>query len=211
MTITPQIVSAGCGAPLPRATQWLAPIQAACDKYEINTPLRIAAFLATVGVESARLTALSENLNYSAEGLLAEFSKYFDEQTAQQYANKPPMIANHVYANRMGNGDEASGDGWRYRGRALIGITFHDNYVLCGMGINLPLLDHPELLEQPDNSALGAAWFWSNSNLNQWADAGNFLAVSRAVNFGNPNSKAIPNGYSQRLALYAAAKKALNV
>ena len=211
MQLTSSIIAAACGATPARAAQWLAPLQSACAQFEINTPLRAAAFLAQCGVESARLTAVSENLNYSAAGLLSTFPTHFDETEAQQYANKPPMIANRVYANRYGNGDEASGDGWKYRARALIGITFHDNYVLCGLGVDLPLLDQPELLEQPDNSAVAAAWYWSNRNLNALADAGNFLAVSRAINLGNPNSTGTPNGYSQRLALYGAAKHALGL
>ena len=102
MNLTSNIIGAGCGAVPARATQWIAPLQTACDKFEINTPLRVAAFLATIGVESARLTAVSENLNYSAAGLLSTFPSYFDEDEAQQYANKPSMIANRVYANGMG-------------------------------------------------------------------------------------------------------------
>jgi putative chitinase len=204
MQITTQIVQAGCGSSVLRAAQWVAPLQAACDKYQINAPLRVAAFLAQCGVESARLTAVSENLNYSAAGLLSTFPTHFDEAEAEQYANKPPMIANRVYANRYGNGDEASGDGWTYRARALIGITFHDNYVLCGLGIDLPLLDQPELLEQPANSATAAAWWWANHNLNALADAQQFQQITRAINGGL-------NGYSERLALYTAAKAALGI
>lgn len=204
MQLTTQIVQAGCGSSVLRAAQWVAVLQAACDKYQINTPLRVAAFLAQCGVESARLTAVSENLNYSAVGLLSTFPTHFDEAEAQQYANKPPMIANRVYANRYGNGDEASGDGWTYRARALIGITFHDNYVLCGLGIDLPLLDQPELLEQPVNSATAAAWWWANHNLNALADVQQFQQITRAINGGL-------NGYSERLALYGAAKHALGI
>lgn len=204
MQLTSTIVAAGCGATQSRAAQWVSPLQAACDRFGINAPLRVAAFLAQCGVESARLTAVSENLNYSAAGLLSTFPNYFDATTAEQYANQPQKIANHVYANRYGNGDEASGDGWKYRGRALIGITFHDNYVLCGLGIDLPLLDQPELLEQPDDSALAAAWWWSNKNLNALADSGNFQQITKVINGGL-------NGYSERLALYAVAKKSLGL
>ncbi|MFD1557107.1 glycoside hydrolase family 19 protein [Paraburkholderia silviterrae] len=204
MNLTPQIISAGCGAPLPRSAQWTQPLQAACDKYSINTPLRVAAFLAQIGVESARLTAVAENLNYSSEGLLSTFPNYFDEQSARQYANKPPMIANRVYASRMGNGDEASGDGWKYRGRGCIQVTGRDAYVLCEMGLELDLLNHPELLEQPANAAMSAGWFWGNSNLSALADAANFQQITWAINGGL-------NGYSQRLALYGAAKKSLGI
>jgi putative chitinase len=210
VNLTTDIIVAGCGASPARAAQWLQPLQAACDKFAINTPLRVAAFLAQIGVESARLSAVSENLNYSAVGLLTEFSKYFDEAEAQQYANKPPMIANRVYANRNGNGDEASGDGWLFRGRGM-GITGRRNYTLCAMGVELDLLNHPELLEQPANAAMGSAWYWFNRNLNALADVGNFLGLSKAVNLGSATATGTPGSYSQRLALYTSAKKAMSL
>jgi putative chitinase len=210
MQLTTSIIAASCGAAILRSSQWVQPLQAACDKYQINTPLRVAAFLATYGIESARLTALTENLNYSAEGLLATFPKYFTAEQAQQYAHKPPMIANRAYANRNGNGDEASGDGWLFRGRAM-GITGRRNYLLCGIGIELDLTTTPALLEQPSDAAMASAWYWYNRNLNALADAGNFLGLSRAVNLGSSTAKAMPNSYSERLALYTAAKTALGV
>jgi putative chitinase len=204
MTLTAQIIAAACGSTILRASQWTVPLQAACDRYSINTPLRIAAFLAQCGVESARLTALSENLNYSATGLLTTFPKYFNAVEAAQYERQPQRIANRVYANRYGNGNEASGAGWLYRGRGLIGVTFHDNYAACGKAIELPLADHPELLEQPCNAALSAGWFWDSRDLNKLADAGRFEGITRAINGGL-------NGYSERLQLYSAAKAALGI
>jgi putative chitinase len=212
MNLAQQIVSVGCGAPQSRAAQWLAPIQAACDKYAINTPLRVAAFLAECGVESAYLTAVAENLNYSAAALQAEFPHEFPSAAiAEQYARQPERIANRAYAGRNGNGDEASGDGWAFRGRALLQITGRSNYLLCGMGIDLDLLNHPELLEQPANSAMAAAWYWSNRGFNVPADAGNFLGISRAINLGSANDPGTPGSWPQRLALYGAAKKAMGV
>jgi len=211
MQLTTPIVAAACGAAVLRAAQWVQPLQAACDQYEINTPLRVAAFLATCGVECARLTALVENMNYSAPGLESTFGKYFAAGEIQEFANKPQQIANRVYANRNGNGDEASGDGWAFRGRGVIGITGRTNYTLCEMGINLDLTNHPELLEQDANAAMAGAWYWDNRNLNALADAGNFLGVSRAVNLGSANSAGTPGSYSERLALYAAAKTALGI
>ncbi|WP_254217463.1 glycoside hydrolase family 19 protein [Burkholderia multivorans] len=204
MKLTAAIVAAGCGASSARAAQWLEPLQDACDAQQISTPLRAAAFLAQVGVESARLSAVSENLNYSAEGLLSTFPKYFTEDEAQQYARRPPAIANRVYAGRYGNGDEASGDGWRYRARGLIGITFHDNYQLCGVALGLPLVQQPDLLVDPANAAMSAAWWWKAHGLNALADAGQFQQITRVINGGL-------NGYSQRLYLYGAAKKALGI
>jgi putative chitinase len=211
MQLTVQIVSASCGAAVLRSAQWVAPLQTACDKYEINTSLRAAAFLATCGVECARLTALVENMNYSAAGLESTFGKYFTAAEIPEFANKPPMIANRVYANRNGNGNEASGDGWTYRGRGVIGITGRTNYTLCALGIDLDLINHPELLEQDANAASAGAWYWFNRKLNALADAGNFLGVSRAVNLGSATSKSMPNSYSERLALYTAAKTALGI
>nr|DAG73200.1 MAG TPA: Chitinase A [Caudoviricetes sp.] len=204
MNLTAAIVAAGCGASPALATQWLAPLQAACNARQINTPLRAAAFLAQIGVESARLTAAVENLNYSAEGLLATFPKYFTEAEAQQYARRPPAIANRVYAGRYGNGNEASGDGWLYRGRGLIQITFHDNYQLCAVALGLPLVQQPDLLAAPANAAASAAWWWAAHGLNALADAGQFQQITRVINGGM-------NGYSQRLYLYGAAKKALGI
>lgn len=189
MELTAPIVAAGCGATVLRSAQWVAPLQGACDKYEINTPLRLAAFMATVGVESGRLLWTAE---------------LWGPTLAQQEYDPPS-------AKAKGLGNTDAGDGFKYRGRGLIQVTGKANYAICGLALNLPLIDHPELLQQPDNAALSAAWFWHNSNLNQWADAGNFLAVSRAVNLGNPNSKAMPLEYSQRLALFGAGKKALGI
>lgn len=204
MNLTAQIIAAGCGSTILRASQWTVPLQSACDRYFINTPLRIAAFLSQVGVESARLTALSENLNYSAEGLLSTFPKYFNAVEAAQYEHQPQRIANRVYASRYGNGSEASGAGWLYRGRGLLQVTFKANYASCGKAIALPLDSHPELLEQPCNAALAAGWYWDSRDLNKLADAGNLAGITRAINGGL-------NGYSERLALYSAGKKALGI
>ncbi|MGU7784871.1 glycoside hydrolase family 19 protein [Burkholderia sp. PU8-34] len=220
MQINSAIVSAGCGATQLRSAQWVAPLQAASDKYSINTPLRVAAFLATFGVESGGLSALVENLNYSADGLAETWPTRFavnltvtpkrPNDLANHLAHNQQAIANTVYANRNGNGDVASGDGWNFRGRGM-GITGRRNYLLCGIGIDLDLIAHPELLEQPGDAAMSAAWYWANRNLNALADAGNFLGVSRAVNLGSATSTATPNGWPQRQALYASAKTALGV
>lgn len=189
MNLTIAIIAAGCGSTQLRAATWLNPIQSACNAYAINSPLEVAAFLATIGVESWRLLFTAELWG----------------PTAAQQEYEPPSEK----AKALGNTDP--GDGERYKGRGLIQITGKANYAICSLALNLPLLDHPELLQAPDNAALSAAWFWSNNNLNQWADAGNFLAVSRAVNLGNPHSMVMPNGYSERLALYGAAKKSLGL
>jgi len=185
MNLTAPIVAAGCGATVLRSAQWIQPLQAACDKYDIGTPIRVAAFLATVGVESGRLVYVKEIWG--------------------------PTLAQQEYEGRADLGNTQPGDGERFMGRGLIQVTGRRNYLLCGMGINLDLLAHPELLEQRDNAAMSAAWYWHNRNLNALADDGNFIGLSSAVNLGNPNSKAIPNGYSERLALYGAGKKAVGL
>jgi putative chitinase len=209
--LTSTIVAAACGSTQLRAAQWTAPLQTACDRFDLGTEMRVAAFLANVGVESARLTSVVENMNYSAEGLLSTFPSHFTEAEAQEYAHQPPRIANRVYADRNGNGDDASGDGWTYRGRALLQISGRRNYQLCGLGIGLDLVNHPELLEQPANAALAAGWYWASRKLNTYADGGLFLQVCKTINLGSSGAPGTPGSYSQRLSLYGAAKKALNI
>jgi putative chitinase len=140
--------------------------------FEINTPLRLAHFLAQCGHESAGFKAVNENLNYSAGALQSVFRKYFpDESTAAQYARKPEMIANKVYANRMDNGDEASGDGWKFRGRGYIQLTGKHNYTKFGQAINENIIANPDLVATK-YPLLSAAWFWSSNGLNKLADEG---------------------------------------
>lgn len=202
MNLTASILQAGTGCTAAAAAKWLPAIQAACDRYQINTRLRVAAFLAQIGVESAALTAVVENLNYSAQGLLATWPTRFTEQTTTQYARQPQAIANYVYAGRNGNGPAASGDGWSFRGRGLIQITGRANYQACGLNLGLDLVNSPALLESPANAALSAAWYWTNAGCNALADAGNTQAITRAINGGL-------TGYPQRLQLYGAALKAI--
>lgn len=187
MNLTAPIVAAGCGATVMRASQWVQPLQAACDKYAIATPLGVAAFLATVGVESARLV----------------FVKEIWGPTLAQTAYEPPSKK----ASELGN--TQPGDGARFCGRGLIQVTGRRNYTLAAIGLDLDLLNHPELLEQPVNAAMSAGWYWFNRKLNALADAGDFLGVSRAVNLGSATSKAMPNGWVDRAAFYGAAKKVL--
>ncbi|WP_110947430.1 glycoside hydrolase family 19 protein, partial [Pseudomonas bohemica] len=161
---------------LPNARQvagvFVPALNTAMGKYQIVTPARIAAFIAQVGHESAQLTVLVENLNYSADALRKTWPSRFSESLAAEYARKPEQIANITYASRMGNGAPASGDGWKYRGRGLIQITGKDNYRKCGDALALDLINSPELLEQPQHAAMSAAWFWSVNGLNSLADTG---------------------------------------
>jgi putative chitinase len=158
------------------------PLAEACEKFEINTPQRLAAFIAQVGHESGNLRFVKENLNYSAQGLRKIFPKYFpNDQLAMQYQRNPEAIANRVYANRMGNGPEDSGDGWRYRGRGLIQLTGHDNYHKCMADLEV---DDPEYFETPEGAVYSACWFWNTRNLNAVADTGDIKKMTKLINGG---------------------------
>lgn len=139
-------------------------------KFNINTKERVCHFMAQVLHESGNFVAVKENLNYSSAALLAVFKKYFNATTAKQYERQPERIANVVYANRMGNGDTASGDGWKYRGRSFIQITGKNNYKALSVALGVDFVNHPELLELPKYAMLAAGWFWSTCNLNKVAD-----------------------------------------
>ncbi|HEJ2200336.1 TPA: glycoside hydrolase family 19 protein, partial [Pseudomonas aeruginosa] len=157
----------------PRAGVYVGPLNRGMTRFGITSPVRAAAFLAQVGHESSQLTRLVENLNYSAQGLAATWpSRYVgaDGQPnalAQRLARNPRAIANNAYASRNGNGDEASGDGWRYRGRGLLQITGRANYRAAGAGLGQPLEQEPELLEQPEWAVISAAWWWASHDLNE--------------------------------------------
>ena len=190
----------GCSGTV--AMTWCDPVNAVIQRFNLDTRMRTAAFLAQVGHESTRLTRLVENLNYSAEGLVATWPKRFDAKLAAQVARKPEQIANIVYADRLGNGSQASGDGWEYRGRGLIQITGKSNYRDCGAVLGLDLLKTPSLLEIPTNAAMSAGWFWSMNGLNALADAGQFETLTRRINGGL-------NGLADRKDLLARAMRVL--
>ncbi len=163
---------------------WHAQIWKACQDKQITKVLRLAAFLAQVKVESGSLAFVVENLNYSASGLLNTFPKYFDQTSAAAYARQPEKIANRVYGSRMGNGNEASGDGWKYRGRGLIQLTGKDNYTkLTQLGVSC-LGDNSSYLETKEGAARSAAAFWGMRGLNELADRGDFTEITRRVNGG---------------------------
>lgn len=142
------------------------------EKFQINTPLRLAHFLSQAGHESGGFKISQENLNYSVKGLVNIFKKYFpSEGIAADYAKKPEKIANRVYSGRMGNGNEASGDGYKYRGRGDLQLTGKDNYVAFFKAIGLDPNSDPNLVATT-YQLLSAAWFWSKNNLNKIADTG---------------------------------------
>lgn len=182
--------------------EWLHALILEMEKAEINTPLRQSAFIAQVAHESQGLTKFEENLNYSAERLVIVFPRKFTVETARGYARQPERIANLVYSNRLGNGDEASGDGWKYHGRSPIMLTFFSNYQRCGEEINEPILDNPDLLLSPEIGCKVATWFWNDKDLNILADNQNFDAITRKINGGL-------NGKDDRDQYYAKAKRVL--
>lgn len=179
--------------------------QSLFNKFNVNTHLRLSHFFGQAMQESSLKPRL-ENLNYSASGLQDNFKKYFPTVAlAQQYARKPEAIANRAYANRMGNGSEASGDGWKYRGRGIFQITGKNNYAALtryaqSLGMNVDYVKNPDLLLNEADSLIGALWYWNANGISQYADKDNCLAVSKIINLGNPNHKSMPNHYKERLA-----------
>jgi putative chitinase len=155
-------------------------------KFGINTPIKLAHFLAQCGHESGGFKVTSENLNYSAEGLKTTFKKYFPTvQAATPFAKNPEKIANKVYANRMGNGNEASGEGYKFRGRGFIQLTGKDNYKAFGAAIGIDLISNPDLVAT-NYALLSAAWFFHKNSLRKCIDASaaSVLAVTKSVNGG---------------------------
>lgn len=138
---------------------------------------------------------------------LTDGVKRFTAQTAGAYARQPEKIANRVYAGRMGNGPESSGDGWRYRGRGLIQLTGRDNHRAVGLALGLPLVEQPELLEQAEHAAQSAAWWWAKHGMNELADAGRIQDIGSVINTGQPGR--VPHGAAERKALYDLALKVL--
>lgn len=198
----------------PVAGVFVSALGPAMARFGITSPVRQAAFIAQCGHESQHLTKVSESLYYRDAERVARLFKYgFDLnrngrvdpaeiEDAKRYLCNSEKLGNRAYAGRMGNGPEASGDGYRYRGRGLIQITGRDNYRLCGQALGLPLLDRPELLEQPEYAALSAAWYWWDRGLNDLADAGLFDGISRKINGGDV-------GLADRRELWAKAKAVL--
>jgi putative chitinase len=196
----------------PDTSIWVAPLSAAADKFEINDARRVAAFLAQIAHESNEMRATVENLNYRAATLMRVWpSRFPDLDKAQEYEKNPEKLANYVYASRLGNGDEDSGDGWSFRGRGLIQLTGRENYRAAAAALGLPLEDQPELLEKPEGAALSAAWFWKSHGLNALADDDNpdndekdFETISIKINGGRA-------GLDARKAYWHKARAALGL
>lgn len=155
----------------------IAQIPNVMQNFGINTPLRLAHFLAQCGHESAGFKATSENLNYSVKGLMGVFKKYFPtEALANEYARQPQKIANKVYASRMGNGDEASGEGYKFRGRGYIQLTGKQNYTAFDAAVEDDILANPDLVSTK-HALASAAWFWKKNGLSLIADTGDSTEV----------------------------------
>jgi putative chitinase len=200
--------------------KWIDAVVATCEEFAINTPQRVASFLAQTSHESGGYTMLSENLNYKAATLAAcwpnrfavlgpdkkpkkENGKLVPTAVANSIAGKPELIANLVYSNRMGNGPAESGEGWLYRGRGLKQLTGKDNYTRCGKAIGLDLVASPDLLLEPMAAARSAGWFWAANNLASFADVGDIKGMTKKINGGFI-------GLEARQALYDACLKSVN-
>jgi putative chitinase len=172
----------------PYVTQWHHALEQLLPEYEINTPQRIAAFIAQCAHESGGFMVLKENLNYRAPTLRKIFPKYFPtDEMANQYAsmpNKQEAIANLVYANRMGNGGPETGDGYRYCGRGLIQLTGKTNYTWFAASLDIPVEEAAEYLQTFEGAAQSACWFWETNNLNRFADVGDIKGLTKAINGG---------------------------
>ncbi len=172
----------------PYVTHWHNALSQLLPDYEINTPKRVAAFVAQCAHESGGFMVLKENLNYKAASLRKIFPKYFpDDATAQRYAsmpNKQEAIANRVYGNRMGNGPEESGDGYRYCGRGLIQLTGRQNYTWFAASLSITPEEATEYLGTFEGAAQSACWFWETNKLNQWADTGDIVTLTKRINGG---------------------------
>lgn len=196
--------------PAPRAGRWAAPLTAAMARFGIDTPLRRAHFLAQLGHESLSLMRLEESLGYNRARLIEIFGHRVAPDEIAGFVHQPNRLGNRVYAGRNGNGDEASGDGYRYRGRGPLQHTGRGNYRRMGELIGVPLEASPELLLQPETGAMAAAAFWFDGGLNGHADRNDVLAVSRGINLGNPRARATPHGMPDRTSRTQRALRVLD-
>ena len=200
--------------------KWIDAIVATCQEFEINTPQRVAGFLAQTSHESGGYTMLSENLNYRAATLAAcwpnrfavlgadkkpikENGKLVPTAVANAIAGKPELIANLVYSSRMGNGPAESGEGWKFRGRGLKQLTGKFNYEKCGLGLGVDLVGNPDLLLEPMYAARSAGWFWKSNSLSTFADKGDLEGMTKRINGGLI-------GYAERKAKYDKVLAAIN-
>jgi putative chitinase len=182
--------------------KFVEPLNKAMEHFEINNSQRVAMFLAQVGHESGGLNHVAENLNYKAATLTKVFPKYFRDRDPEEYAHNPEKIANLVYGGRMGNGDEDSGDGYKYRGRGLIQLTGHDNYKHFSDALGMDIDDAVTYLETPEGAAMSAAWFWNSRHLNAVADAGDVVKATKLINGGTIGLEERTELYNEALEIF---------
>lgn len=203
MQITsPQIHAAFPVTPIATIDAFVVFLNDQFAKHDINTVNRAAAFLAQCGVESGGFLHLVENLNYSAEGLRRVWPSHFSPALAEACAHNPEKIANIAYANRYENGDAASGDGFKFRGRGLIQVTFKANYAAFKAATGHDVIAQPEWLATPQGAVESAVWFWTAHSLNAFADKGDMLSITKRVNGGT-------TALSERCAAYGKIRIAL--
>lgn len=199
MTVTSPLLVA---AKIRNPDKWLQPLIDTCVEFEINTPQRIAGFLAQTSHESGGYTMLTENLNYRAATLAACWPNRFAElgadkkpkrdakgaliptKVAHSIAGKPELIANMVYSGRMGNGAPQTGEGWKFRGRGLKQLTGKDNYARCGRDLGVDLVSNPDLLLEPIYAARSAGWFWKVNKISEYADNNDIKGMTKKINGG---------------------------
>ena len=189
------------------ADKWVVALNETCERFAIDTPFRIAGFLSNTAHESGGFKYVKENLNYSAASLMRVWpSRFPTVEIAQRYAMQPEKIANRAYADRMGNGDEASGDGAKFLGRGLIQLTGKNNYVAYSLACDNEALQKPEIVEQPKYAAESAGWFWDVNRLNALADAQDIGGMCKRINGGYNGLDDRQMKYSQIMAYFSQAR-----
>ena len=186
------------------AAKWCTALNETCERFAIDSPFRIAGFISNTAHESAGFKFVVENLNYSAASLMRVWPSRFPSlEFAQGYAMQPEKIANYVYANRMQNGDEASGDGWKYRGRGLIQLTGKANYLDYSFSCDNEALQRPDIVAEDHYAAEAAGWFWDSKNLNALADIQDIGGMCKKINGGY-------NGLDDRQMKYSQVMEYFN-
>jgi putative chitinase len=166
-------------------TQWVDPLNETFERFGINTPKQQAAFIGQCSHECGNFTKLEEGLSYAADRLIKIWPRRFPNmEIAQRYARNPKALANNVYANRMGNRDEASGDGYRFRGRGCIQTTGHSAYFHAGQALGADFVMQPDLVAMPKYAALTAGFFWDTHKLNAFADSQDYVTMTKRINGG---------------------------
>lgn len=196
--------------PHKRATRWVEPLNDAMRRFRISTIVRAAHFLGQLGHESLSLSRLEDPLSFSHDRLLEEFGDRISLTEVTAFVHQPVQLANRVYANRNGNGNEASGDGYLFRRRGPLQHGGRHTYRQLGQLINQPLEEQPALLIEPAIGAMAAAAHWHANNLNVYADQRDVLSISRALSFGSPRWRALPRGMAERAGRTRKALEALN-